>query len=205
MTRLFQTLKIESFFVEFEKTIANEIDSYSEPDILSLNIDNTVVNLLRKFKLTIPSLNKDAISNHIIEKMVDGHQLPSGTRFRPGAKYPIEIVNYTVPFQGDLRFFEYIPTTYGGAIVDAEIQGKQLIIPLTLFCKVTGNDAIIEQISKDLVRKIENIELNLNYLTNDVQRYIPVLESKLRSVIDQKIRHVKLKKESSDKLNPFKK
>lgn len=205
MTRLFQTLKIESFFVELERTIAIEIDSYSEPDALSLNIDNTVVNLLKKYKLTIPSLDKDAISNNIIEKQVPGHQLPPGTPFHSGTMYPIEIVSYGIPFNGDGRFFEYIPTTFTSGMIEADIQEKHLIIPITRFCKVTGNEAIIQQISDEFIRKVEFIERNLDNLTGDVQRFLPVLEGKLRSYLDKKRKHIKLKKESSDKLNPFKK
>lgn len=204
MISLFRGIRIEVFFDQLERTIANEIDSFSDHHLLSLNIDDTTNKLILKHKIVVPSLDKPLISNSISEEQVSGDQLPSGTAFHPGTIYKIEVVHYSIPFDGDGRFFEYCPTIFTGATLDANIDPPHLIISLTRYCKITGNNEIIEQIKNELIRKIEIIEQNLNYLITDVQRFSPILESKIKSYLTKKIKHVTTKNDSSDQLNPFK-
>jgi hypothetical protein len=204
MVTLFNQIKIEAFFDELGRAIAREIDSLPDTTVVSLDIDKSTKDFISQHKINVPSLVKDSITNPILESQVAGHQLPAGTPFHPGSMYTIEIVNYTIPFNGDSRFFEYIPRNFGGALVEANIEARQLTIPLTRFCKIAGNNEIIELIKNEFIRKVETIELNLNNLSNDVQQFTPILESNIKAFLNKKINQIKMRNESSDKLNPFK-
>jgi len=204
MEYLFSQKRIEDYFNQIIRCIKNEIDNYSEHHFATLEIESVVEQLFNRYSITVPVLLKDKTKSYITTEHLEGHQLPSGTHFIIGQKYPVDIANYSIPFSGNSELFSCIPTNFSGGITDARIGNGVLIIQLTNWGKIIGNEKILGNIKNQLLTRVDKIEEILSYQKNDVDKFLESLRPQILQYLEGKINQVKLKIDSSDKLNPFK-
>lgn len=198
-------MKIDNFFSEKEGTIKNKIGRYSEATLASLDLQEEIKKLVNDSELNVPKLEKEKTRTSIITEKMSGMQLPPGTSFQRGKLYEIEIASYTIPFTGNGDFFKCLPSA-GQNFRPLSIEKHQnsIIIKLTNWLGgISGNEAAIEMLKKELVSYVENIENVLEQLQTDVDQYKPLLEKKIEAELGKLIKKVSVKNESNDKLNPF--
>jgi len=204
MNKLFGTQRIEDYLMQVERNIKNQIDRLSEQYLNTLDVEEAVDKLIVQYKITTPVLDTSKTKSTISTEQISGHQLPPGTAFQMGKKYDIEIANYQIPFSGTAELFECSPTVMTGLVnnVIVNVNGF-ILIQLTNWGKLSGNDKAIEGIKLELLGMVERIDKNLKNIENDVFKFNDTLKPKLVTYLTEKVKRIRLKNESSDKLNPF--
>jgi hypothetical protein len=204
MIKLFNEKRIEDYFNQIDRSLKNEVDNYSDQNLVTLNVNQTTDMLFGRYEITIPKLEKDKTTTSITQESISGHQFPAGTTFQPGKMYEIDIANYRIPFTGDYELFKCLPTVFTYKAVEAELTRNSIIIKLTNWGIIRGNDKAIEDLKNLFLQYIGYIEEYLNAIKNDVDKYLPVLNLKIKSYLEERIKQAKIKFDSNDKLNPFK-
>jgi hypothetical protein len=205
MENLFNQKRVEDYFNQIDRSIKNEIDNYSEQHLATLDIDKVTELLFKRFSIEVPFLLKEETNSYITTELLDGHQLPSGTSFILGEKYPIDIANYKIPFSGTSELFYCIPTNRFTGLIEGSIKNGFIIIQLTNWGKLIDNEEALKGISDSIVQSVEKIDNILASLKLDVDKFSDSLKSTIKTYLTEKVSQIKLKIESSQKLNPFKK
>jgi hypothetical protein len=200
---LFREIQIDNFLNEKERNIQNKIGRYSETTLASIDVQTEIKNLIRDANLIVPKLQKENTKTSITTEQMNGMQLPSGTGFVRGKIY--DIANYTIPFSGNADFLKCLPSTGQNVQpITVETHQNSITIKLTNWSGViSGNEAEIEMLKKELVTNVESIENVITALESDIEQYIPILEKRIESELNRLIKQVNIKNESNDKLNPF--
>ncbi len=204
MTNLFNERRIEDYFTQIEKEIYEEIGYIEESKALFLDIEDTTNNLIKRNKIEKLKLDKGKISTDIVTQKVDASQLPAGTPIQLGRIYEIEVVKYKIPFIGDIELLRCIPSNFSYNNFVVKIIGNSIEITITKFGKINGNEIVIEELKKEFLRRLDVIENNINSINNDIDKFLPILKDRIIKHLEKRIKQIREKEQSKDKLNPFK-
>lgn len=204
MTQLFRQEEVADYFKELEQIIQNQIDRYKENHLLELDIEETVEELFEEHEQRIPVIHKDDITWKFSTTQMSGYDFPSGITFTPGKVYDVEYANYTIPFSGDSVFFKSKPKNPStGWSMQADLKNSSLVLSLTRYGKLQGNNQALEEVRTQLINHLGQIEIILKQLQNDCDDFNQQLKPFIKAYLEKKISDLKTKNDSLDKLNPF--
>jgi len=204
MAQLFKGRKIADYFSQLKQNIQNDIDTSPDDELTGIDTDQIVDGLFKSYCQTTPKLNKGDISSRILSTEISGRELPSGTMFEPGKMYEIDTAHYTVPFSGNQIFFECSPIAPAGLNMQATVNNRRLLMQVTKYNKLSGNDQLLEKIKQSFKANIDEIERILKMLETHCVAFNDELKPFIKNYLEKKISAINIKNESEDKLNPFK-
>jgi hypothetical protein len=205
MEELFNQVRLEVYLDQIKRNIQSDINNYTETHIATLDIEAVVEQLFTKHSLRFPIIKEEDIETNIRTKLFYGHELPSGTPFNLGAQYPVDIATFLIPFSGNRELFRCIPTRLVGGIEAATISEGRILIELTDWGKLVGNDKALKKIQDEFAKRFKNIQDNLASLKTETDTFFESLKPIIGKYLTDRVTYVKLKIESSGKLNPFNK
>lgn len=201
----FRERPIKTLFSQIERSIFNNIDSYSEATLLNLDTENATDSLLQTNKFKIPILQKERITSSIVSEKLSGFQMPGLTTFRSGQTFDVDSAVYNIPFEGNSDFFSFIPSEISLTKLQGDVLNTSITITLSKYEKIIGNDKNITEINDAIIKIVDEIEKSLQVLENDLKKFMEELRPKITSYLKPRIEESKSKNKTEDLLNPFKK
>ncbi len=203
-TELFREKKIEIFFDENQKRIIEDIKSFPQKLINEIDFEEEAENILKRSSFNVPKLMKEKTTTGISTLFLSSNQLPPGTLFQYGKKYEVEVAEYTVPFVGNSIFFKLYPNKYHSKSLAAVLSNDNLVFKLTNHGLITGNEPGIELLKQEFLSNIEATEKTLLQIEEELSVYLPKLKVLIIEGLKSKKQHLDIKRDSTNKLNPFK-
>jgi len=203
-TQLFNEKKVEVFFNEKQKRIIEDTKSYSEALINEIDFDVEAENILEHSGFNTPKLIKEKTTTGISTLILSGDQLPPGTPFQYGKKYEVEVADYRVPFVGNAEYFKIYPDKFNNTNLSSVLNKNSLVFKLTDYGKISGNDLVIESLRQEFLLNIETTERILSQIEEELSFYLPSLKIGIIESLKNRKQLLDSKKDSINKLNPFK-
>jgi hypothetical protein len=196
MGKLFAEIKVEDYFEEITTLISEKINSYPENYLLSTGIETIADQLIQLPSIQVPSLIKERTNSYITTSSLAGSQLPSELEVIPDEKYSVDMANYRIPFTGSPEIFKWIPATDSNATIEASIENGEILIQLTMWGKMIGNERIQNHIRDKYQKCVEQIEYILSKLQTDVDQFLELLKPFIYKELNEKVSEIKLKNRS---------
>ena len=178
--RLFSRYDWSSFKDSRIKDVEGEIASWDKNRLLNTSVENLCKDLVEKYRIDVPVLDKDGIVVDQRETKVDVSRDPN--RFIPDPSQPFYIpgteIEITVPFTGDFVAFIIRPTVYSLSPPCGNVRDSTLIF------FITGVDLEIDKVRSEINQKVNHID---SYLTN-LRTSAETLDSELGSTARQRIK-----------------
>ncbi len=159
-------------------------------------------NLLQKYKLVLPSLDKKQTKVKIGQEIMGFHNAPPGVSFSPGS--PMDYAMFEVPVIGNLELFASIAKNNFYSSSTNFFQNRTVIYREFSPNQIAGNDTVIENIKERAKNAFENIELSLSSFQATVDDFNDnELKNYISQIIQQERDRRSEKSNSEAKLNPF--
>lgn len=166
---------------QFQK-MKDEITTVNADRLLNTSVEDLAAYFVEKFRIEVPSLNKEEILVDQREANIDVSRDPSrwiDDRSRPVYVQGTE-VEVEVPFSGEGEVFKIQPTTYSLSPPRAEIRGNTLIL------KISGTNLVADKIQQSVAQTLSEIESYLKTLRSNVAEFNQKLPPQAKSIIESR-------------------
>lgn len=182
----------------------SDVESIDHSEFLELNIEDEVNQRLKRFYIKIPELNSENIEVAIIGNKIKGENLPAGRTFTIGSVIHYEYVEYKIPITGSDKIFSLkpIPSINHNLLNVCKITGKNIVVQMTDFNKISVNDKMIEVFKNQLGTVLKEINRVLESSKDPIDEMHEDLSEMCIRHLDKLVKAAKLKQDSIDKLKP---
>lgn len=127
---LFSDFDPRNVVAQQESVLDKEIDGYDAEMILRAGQSGVVDRLAEKYRLYVPTLVEDGITQDTAETRYDARRNPDAYIRDRSQPYYIAgtEVRFHVPFDGDAVFFRCQPTTFGLNPPVAQVEANELVL-----------------------------------------------------------------------------
>jgi len=173
---------LREYFERIKLKAIKEIEAVDTNSLLNFNEEDLIRNVVEKFSLDPPILDPD---NKTISAPSDVDIDISWDRARAffdGNSIRGTEVTVSVPFGGDGTLFHFAPSTYNYSPPRGEVVGQKMVL------KFQQSEHDAEGLSKDISRRIIDIQKYLGWVKNNIDGFEREFEAFVREFIRQRKR-----------------
>src|SRR5215204_886857 len=177
---LFSAGYLDESLRNFQRQMGEEIAGIDGDALLNTSVDDLCNYLEEKYKVSVPELDVDGITQDLSEARIDVSRDPMRNvldRSRPTYVTGTRITFY-VPFQGDPAMFDCRPSTYTTVFPYGRISGNELLLT---YESTEQNHAAAKQY---LFHNLEQIRRWLDWIRDDASRHNASLQESARAKIE---------------------
>ena len=207
---LFKGEELHTIFRRNDTDFETLISNFTDDDIARRTLNGLTQEILARYSIAFPELQKKKTTTHIRSEKLVGHQLPAGTQYVVGKSYDIETAVYQLPFSGDGQIFfvkvnnsNLNSFTANKFIKRITAQGNTIICELTNWGTITGDDDVVDLIKNLFLQLIEAIETTLEPVKHEIEKYNETIAGKIATAYNNRMDKLNLKKSTKKNLNPF--